>query len=133
MPHFEKIINYLINDYTNWVAIRLQGMHPVQQDVDDSSDDIQLDQNKADAVGSAPYIIKPAQAKLLIEAAVDIYEPLDPFFRAPASSLRRFSSNLSLSCIHHWILLVLFRWIAGAHIGFGAEIKGKIRSKECFK
>ncbi len=83
MPHFEKIINYLINDYTNWVAICLQGIHPAQQDVDDFYDDIQLDQNKADAVGSAAYIIKPAQAKLLIEAAVDIYESLDHFLEHP--------------------------------------------------
>ena len=83
LPHFEKIINYLINDYTNWVAICLQGIHPAQQDVDDFYDDIQLDQNKADAVGSAAYIIKPAQAKLLIEAAVDIYESLDHFLEHP--------------------------------------------------
>ncbi len=83
LPYFEKTINYLIDDYTNWVAIRLQGIHPAQQDVNDSSDDIQLNQNKADAVDSAAYIIKPAQAKLLIEAVVDIYESLDHFLEYP--------------------------------------------------
>lgn len=79
LPHFEKTITYLTNDYTDWGAVRLQGIHPVPQDVVDSFADIQLVQNKADAVGSSAYIIKPAQAKLLIEAAVDIYEPLDHF------------------------------------------------------
>jgi glycosyl transferase family 25 len=79
LPHFEKSIAYLIKDYTDWGAVRLQGIHPVPQDVVDSFSDIQLVRNKADPVGSSAYIIKPAQAKLLIEAAVDIYEPLDHF------------------------------------------------------
>ena len=79
LPHFEKTIAYLTNDYTDWGAVRLQGIYPVPQDVVDSFADIQLVQNKADPVGSSAYIIKPAQAKLLIEAATDIYEPLDHF------------------------------------------------------
>jgi glycosyl transferase family 25 len=79
LPHFEKSIAYLIKDYTDWGAVRLQGIHPVPQDVVDSFSDIQLVRNKADPVGSSAYIIKPAQANLLIEAAVDIYEPLDHF------------------------------------------------------
>jgi glycosyl transferase family 25 len=79
LPHFEKTISYLMHDYTAWGAIRLQGLHPVPQDAVNSFDDIKLVQNKADAVGASAYILKPVQAKLLIEAAVDIYEPLDHF------------------------------------------------------
>jgi glycosyl transferase, family 25 len=79
LPHFEKTISYLMQDYTDWGAVRLQGIHPVAHDAVDSFGDIKLVKNKADAVGSSAYILKPAQAKLLIEGAVDIYEPLDHF------------------------------------------------------
>jgi hypothetical protein len=50
----------------------LQGIHPVPRDVVDLFDDITLVKNKADAVGSLAHILKPTQAKLIIEAAVDI-------------------------------------------------------------
>lgn len=79
LSHFEKTIAYLIDDYTNWGAVRLQGIYPVPHEVIHSFEGIQLVRNKADAVGSSAYIIKPAQAKLLIDAAIDIYEPLDHF------------------------------------------------------
>jgi glycosyl transferase family 25 len=79
LPHFEKTITYLIHGNAGWGAVRLQGIHPVLYEVMDLCGDIQLVQNKADAVGASAYILKPAQAKLLIEAAEEIYEPLDHF------------------------------------------------------
>jgi glycosyl transferase family 25 len=79
LPHFEKAITCLVHDYTDWGAVRLQGIYPVPYDVLESFGDIELVKNRADAVGSSAYILKPAQAKLLIEAAVDVYEPLDHF------------------------------------------------------
>jgi len=32
LPHFEKTITYLINDYTDWGAVRLQGLSLVHHD-----------------------------------------------------------------------------------------------------
>jgi glycosyl transferase family 25 len=80
LPHFEKTINYLINDYTDWGAVRLQGLSLVHHNEIHSFDDnISLVRNKGDAVGATAYILKPAQAKVLIEAAKDVFEPLDHF------------------------------------------------------
>jgi glycosyl transferase family 25 len=79
LPHFDKTIEYLMNDYADWGAVRLQGIYPVPQDIVNSFGGIQLVRNRADAVGSSAYILKPVQAKQLIEAAIDVYEPLDHF------------------------------------------------------
>jgi glycosyl transferase family 25 len=79
LPHFEQTITCLLHDYTDWGAVRLQGLSLVHHDVIQSFDAFSLVRNKGDAVGATAYILKPAQAKALIEAAADIYEPLDHF------------------------------------------------------
>jgi glycosyl transferase family 25 len=79
LPHFEKAIYFLINESTNWDAVRLQGLSDVPQERIEGSGEFSLVKNIGDAVGATAYLLKPSAAQKLIEAASDIYEPLDHF------------------------------------------------------
>ena len=79
LPHFEQVIQFLLNDYLDWDAVRLQGLSNVQQRVVKSVDKFSIVKNLGDAVGATAYLIKPNVAKNLIKASVSIYEPLDHF------------------------------------------------------
>lgn len=79
LPHFEKAIHFLMNESTNWEAVRLQGLSAVPQEQIQSNGEFALVRNIGDAVGATAYLLKPSAAKILIDAASDIYEPLDHF------------------------------------------------------
>jgi glycosyl transferase family 25 len=79
LPHFEKAIDFLINDYTDWDAVRLQGLNLVAQQLICDAGEFSLVRNQGDAVGATAYIIKPRVAKKLVDASCVIYEPLDHF------------------------------------------------------
>ena len=79
LSHFEKTIDFLINEYNDWNAVRLQGLNPVLQELICNADEISLVQNQGDAVGASAYIIRPHTAKKLIDASCAIFEPLDHF------------------------------------------------------
>ncbi len=79
LPHFEKAIAFLMNDCSNWNAVRLQGLSEVPQEIIQTNGDISLVRNIGDAVGATAYLLKPEAAKILLEASNDIYEPLDHF------------------------------------------------------
>lgn len=79
LPHFERAIYFLQNECITWEAVRLQGLNEVPQKLIFSNGDISLVRNIGDAVGATAYILKPSAAQTLINAASDIYEPLDHF------------------------------------------------------
>ena len=79
LPDFKKTIHFLMNVCTDWEAVRLQGLSSVPQEEIFKSDGMSMVRNIGDAVGATAYMIKPSAAKKLIEAASDIYEPLDHF------------------------------------------------------
>ena len=79
LPHFEKAIDFLMNDCGRWNAVRLQGLSDVPQEVIQTNGDISLVRNIGDAVGATAYLLKPEAARILLEASTDIYEPLDHF------------------------------------------------------
>lgn len=79
LPHFEQAIQFLLNDDLDWDAVRLQGLSNVEQQVVKSVGQFSVVKNLGDAVGATAYMIKPSVAKKLIEASVDISEPLDHF------------------------------------------------------
>ncbi|QWD91011.1 glycosyltransferase family 25 protein [Polynucleobacter sp. MWH-Braz-FAM2G] len=79
LPHFERAIYFLQNECNAWEAVRLQGLNEVPQKLIFSNGDISLVRNIGDAVGATAYILKPSAAQTLINAASDIYEPLDHF------------------------------------------------------
>ena len=79
LPDFETTIHFLMNECADWEAVRLQGLSSVPQEEIFKSDGMSMVRNIGDAVGATAYMIKPSAAKKLIEAASDIYEPLDHF------------------------------------------------------
>jgi glycosyl transferase family 25 len=79
LPHFEQAIQFLLNDYVDWDAVRLQGLNDVSQEQVQSNGGFTLVRNLGDAVGSSAYLLRPSAAQALIDAASDIYEPVDHF------------------------------------------------------
>ncbi len=79
LPHFEKTLQLLLTEFHDWRLIRLQALAKTQHDVVKIIEDISIVKNQADPLGATAYIIKPEAAKILIEQAKDIYEPLDHF------------------------------------------------------
>lgn len=79
LPHFEKAIHFLVNESTNWNAVRLQGLSTVPQEKIQGNAEFSLVRNIGDAVGATAYLLKPSAAQTLIDASRDIYEPLDHF------------------------------------------------------
>lgn len=79
LPHFEKILQLLLTEYQDWQLIRLQALVRTQHDIVKTIGDISIVKNHEDPLGATAYIIKPEAARILIEHAKDIYEPLDHF------------------------------------------------------
>ncbi len=79
LPHFEKAIHFLVNECTNWDAVRFQGLSDVPQEQIHSNGEFALVKNTGDAVGATAYLLKPGAAQVLLNASSDIYEPLDHF------------------------------------------------------
>jgi glycosyl transferase family 25 len=79
LPHFERALQFLMNQYESWDAVRLQGLSDVPQEIVLANGEFNLVRNMGDAVGATAYLIKPKVAQMLIEASIDIYEPLDHF------------------------------------------------------
>lgn len=78
-PNFEKILNVLLNEVTEWSFVRLQGLYdvPLKKVLEQSG--LTLVKNQGDAVGATAYLLKPPVAARLIKHSVDIYEPVDHF------------------------------------------------------
>ena len=79
LPHFEKTLELLLTKFQDWQLIRLQSLAESDYDIVKKIGDISIVKNLSDPVGATAYILKPAAAKILIEHAKDIYEPLDHF------------------------------------------------------
>lgn len=79
LPHVEKTLQLLLTEFHDWQLIRLQGLSETAYDVVKAIGDISIVKNHGDPVGATAYIVKPEAAKILIEHAKDIYEPLDHF------------------------------------------------------
>jgi glycosyl transferase family 25 len=79
LPHFEKTLQVLLTEFDDWSLIRLQGLAATQHRVIKQIDDISIVKNDEDPLGATAYLVKPDAAKVLIQHAKDIYEPLDHF------------------------------------------------------
>ncbi len=77
--HFEKVIETLITDMTDWFFVRLQGINGRGHSVVAECDGFKLVKNQGDPVGAMAYLIKPSAAKNLLECSKDIYEPVDHY------------------------------------------------------
>jgi len=79
LPHFEKTLELLFTEFHDWELIRLQALAQTQHDIVKTIGEISIVKNREDPLGATAYIVKPAAARILIEHARDIYEPLDHF------------------------------------------------------
>jgi len=79
LPHFENTLQLLLTEFQDWRLIRLQALAKTQHDVVKTIGDISIVKNHEDPLGATAYIVKPEAAKILVEHAKDIYEPLDHF------------------------------------------------------
>jgi glycosyl transferase family 25 len=79
LPHFEKTLGLLLTEFHDWQLIRLQSLANSSHVTIRTIGDISIVKNLSDEVGATAYILKPEAARILIEQARDIYEPLDHF------------------------------------------------------
>jgi glycosyl transferase family 25 len=77
--NFEKILNALLNEVTEWSFLRLQGLYEVDFKNVFEQSELTLVKNQGDPVGATAYLLKPLVAARLIKHSVDIYEPVDHF------------------------------------------------------
>lgn len=78
-PEFENVIHGLLCNEVSWSFVRLQGLYEVPFEEISQNDGIHLVKNTGDAVGATAYLLKPEVAKVLLDAAENIYEPVDHF------------------------------------------------------
>ena len=79
LPQFEKVVNYLLNEYLDWELVRLQALADSTNTVLEQKDDFAVVQNHRDPLGCTAYLIKPTAAKKLLEHSKSIYEPIDHY------------------------------------------------------
>jgi len=83
-PQFEKTIDYLLNEYTEWNLVRLQALEDSPFNVIKDVGTWVIAKNQIDALGCTAYLVKPAAALKLIEGARSIYEPIDHYIEHKA-------------------------------------------------
>ena len=79
LPHFKKTVQVLLSEFQDWQLIRLQSLANSSHVVIRNMGDISIVKNLSDEVGATAYMLKPEAARILIDHAKDIYEPLDHF------------------------------------------------------
>jgi glycosyl transferase, family 25 len=79
LSHFERTLQLLFTEFQDWQLMRLQSLANSSHVVIKALGDISIVKNLSDEVGATAYIVKPEAAKILIEHANEIYEPLDHF------------------------------------------------------
>ena len=77
--NLEKVIDDLLEIADQWSLIRLSGIYETQHEVLAKRSTYNLVQNFGEPCGTAAYMVQPTAAKILLENAVDIYEPVDHY------------------------------------------------------
>lgn len=79
LPHFERTVELLLTEFQDWQIVRLQALAQTGHDIVRTFGDLSIVRNHEDPLGATAYIVKPDAARILVEHARDIYEPLDHF------------------------------------------------------
>jgi len=79
LPHFERTLELLLSEIKEWNLVRLQALAESSHEAVKLFGDFSIVKNHSDPVGATAYILKPEAAKILLENANEIYEPLDHF------------------------------------------------------
>ena len=79
LPHFEEVIQLLMNHPEQWGLVRLQALCTCSDKLHLEFGKFSLYRNQNDPLGATAYIVKPESAIKLIQNSASIYEPLDHF------------------------------------------------------
>jgi glycosyl transferase family 25 len=79
LPHFEQVIDQLLEDQEQWELVRLQALNPCQDNLLIEYGQFSLYRNHDDPLGATAYLVNPKAAAKLIEHSSSIYEPLDHY------------------------------------------------------
>jgi glycosyl transferase, family 25 len=79
LPHFEKVLNYLVNTYKQWEIVRLQALANSAYSVVQDAGDFKIIKNEQDPLGATAYMVNPISANRLIDQSSEVFEPVDHF------------------------------------------------------
>ncbi len=77
--NLEVVIEDLLSIADQWSLVRLSGIYETNHQILKNRPDYELVKNLGEPCGTAAYMIQPAAAKILLENAADIYEPVDHY------------------------------------------------------
>lgn len=78
-PHFEVVLNTLLETPVHWDIVRLQALCECGHRVVEAFEGFSLVQNDSDPLGATAYLVNPASAQRLLDASSEIFEPLDHY------------------------------------------------------
>lgn len=78
-PHFETVVNALVQSREDWEIVRLQALCSSASNCVKKFSDFALVHNHSDPLGATAYLVKPESAQRLLDASTYIYEPLDHY------------------------------------------------------
>jgi len=101
LPAFEKVIDFLMHQNSQWDLIRLQALEDSPYEVIFQKDTFALAKNTSDPLGCTAYLVKPKAAKKLLAKSQQIYEPIDHYLEhvqrhgIPMLAIRPYPTDIS--------------------------------------
>lgn len=77
--NLEVVIEDLLTISDQWNLVRLSGIYETKHEILKQRSGYSLVKNLGEPCGTAAYMIQPAAAKVLLNSAADIYEPVDHY------------------------------------------------------
>ena len=77
--NLEAVIEDLLAIADQWSLVRLSGIYETKHEILKQRSGYSLVKNLGEPCGTAAYMIQPAAAKILLNNAADIYEPVDHY------------------------------------------------------
>jgi glycosyl transferase family 25 len=77
--NLEAVIDDLLSIADQWNLVRLSGIYETNHQILQKRSTFDLVKNLGEPCGTAAYMIQPAAARILLENAADIYEPVDHY------------------------------------------------------
>lgn len=77
--NLEAVIEDLLAIADQWNLVRLSGIYETKHEILNQRSGYSLVKNLGEPCGTAAYMIQPAAAKVLLDNAADIYEPVDHY------------------------------------------------------
>jgi len=76
---FELVLRDLLEISQEWDLVRLSGIYDTEDQLLTNRGSYSLVQNLGEPCGTAAYLLNPHAARILLENAADIYEPVDHY------------------------------------------------------